>query len=47
MDYELVLETLAIRALSAVAVIGLISFLSNPGTAPLASGYLAVLGVFA
>ncbi|MCR1961047.1 hypothetical protein CWE04_08080 [Thomasclavelia cocleata] len=46
-DYELVLETLAISALSVAAVIGLIALLSNPGTASLAPEYLIALGVFA
>ncbi len=46
-DYELVLETLAISTLSVAAVIGLIALLSNPGTASLAPEYLIALGVFA
>ena len=45
-DYELVLETLAISTLSVAAVIGLIALLSNPGTASLAPEYLIALGVF-
>ncbi|MFR5480640.1 hypothetical protein [Catenibacterium sp.] len=39
--------TLAKCALSVAAVIGLIAFLSNPGTAPLATEYLMALGVVA
>lgn len=46
-DYKLDKKTLANCALSVVAVIGLIAFLSNPGTAPLAPGYLTALGVLA
>lgn len=46
-DYKLDKTTLAKCALSVAAVIGLIAFLSNPGTAPLATEYLMALGVVA
>lgn len=46
-DYKLDKKILANYALSVLAVIGLIAFLSNPGTAPLATEYLMVLGVVA
>lgn len=46
-DYKLDKTTLAKCAISAAAVIVLIAFLSNPGTAPLAPGYLTALGVLA
>lgn len=46
-DYKLDKITLAKCALSVAAVIGLIAFLSNPGTAPLATEYLMALGVVA
>ena len=46
-DYKLDSKTLTNLAISAAVVIGLIAFLSNPGTAPLAPGYLASLGVLA
>lgn len=46
-DYKLYKITLAKCALSVAAVIGLIAFLSNPGTAPLATEYLMALGVVA
>lgn len=47
MDYKLDSKTLTNLAISAAAVIVLIAFLSNPGTAPLAPGYLTALGVLA
>ena len=46
-DYKLDKTTLAKCAISAAAVIVLIAFLSNPGTAPLAPGCLTALGVLA
>lgn len=46
-DYKLDKITLAKCALSVAAVVGLIAFLSNPGTAPLATEYLMALGVVA
>lgn len=46
-DYKLDKITLAKCVLSVAAVIGLIAFLSNPGTAPLATEYLMALGVVA
>lgn len=46
-DYKLDSKTLTNLAISAAVFIGLIAFLSNPGTAPLAPGYLASLGVLA
>lgn len=46
-DYKLDKITLTKCALSVAAVIGLIAFLSNPGTAPLATEYLMALGVVA
>lgn len=46
-DYKLDKTTLAKCAISAAAVIVLIAFLSNPGTAPLAPGCLTTLGVLA
>ena len=47
MDYKLDSKTLTNLAISAAVVIGLIAFLSNPGTAPLATEYLMALGVLA
>lgn len=46
-DYKLDSKTLTNLAISAAAVIVLIAFLSNPGTAPFAPEYLTALGVLA
>ncbi|WP_455682851.1 glycoside hydrolase domain-containing protein [Thomasclavelia sp.] len=44
-DYELVIEALALSALSAAAVIGLIALLTNPTTTALAVKLLTSLGI--